>query len=338
MRIIAYANKNSGVSYHRLIVPLLLMENTDVFITNDLRTEHFEKGCSVFLYNRTLPADAMATVRDLQKQYGFKIVVDIDDWWHLDPHHILYEEYQRVDYAKQQIEHIKNADAVFCTHERLEREIHQHNTNVHILPNAIPHQGQYDIEREPYYLTRLFWQGSDTHKADIEILASAVHKLAPISPKIKMVMSGYVPDHEQWDHMARTYTAGLKHQYKLIPFAPVTSYYAAYAHADICLIPLVNSPFNACKSPLKVLEAANLGLPCIVSQVNPYLNMPVLYARHPTCWVKHIKKLVGSRKAQKEAGAELKEWCDVHYNFHKINKHRKQVLEYISKQNLKATI
>jgi glycosyltransferase involved in cell wall biosynthesis len=330
MRVIAYVNKDSGPSYHRLIVPLMLMEGVQVFITNDLREEHFEKGCSIFIYNRVLPLSAHPIVERLQKLYGFKIVVDVDDWWILDPHHVLYQTYLDQDFATKQIHHLTAADAVFCTHERLAAEIKPHNPNVYILPNAIPHQGQYDLIREPYYLTRLFWQGSDTHKADIEILASVAHKLAPISPKIKMIMSGYVPDHEQWDAMARTYTAGLKHQYKLIPFAPVTNYYNAYAHADICLVPLVNSPFNRMKSNLKVLEAANLGLPCVVSQVHPYLDMPVLYAKHPNCWVKHIKRLVASRKACREAGAELKEWCDVHYDFHKINKHRKQVLEYIS--------
>lgn len=310
------------------------MPDTDVFVTNDLQEHHFDKGCDVFMYNRVLPDSAVPVIARLKQQYGFRVVVDIDDHWHLDTHHILFDLYQTEGFASKQIRHLIDADAVLCTHDRLATMIAGFNHNVHIIPNAIPHQGQYDIEREPYYLTRLFWQGSDTHKADIEILASAVHKLAPISPKIKMVMSGYVPDHEQWDHMARTYTAGLKHQYKLIPFAPVTNYYAAYAQADICLIPLVNSPFNRMKSNLKVLEAANLGLPCIVSQVHPYMDMPVLYARYPNDWIKHIKRLVGSRKAQREAGSELKEWCEEHYSFAKINKHRKEVLEFISKQTV----
>jgi glycosyltransferase involved in cell wall biosynthesis len=311
------------------------MEGVEVFITNDLQEHHFDKGCDVFMYNRTLPESAMDIIHTLQKKHGFKIVVDIDDHWHLDQHHILYQTYLDAGFANKQIQHLIDADAVFCTHDRLATEVALHNPNVHILPNAIPHQGQYDIEREPYYLTRLFWQGSDTHKSDIEILGSVAHKLAPISPKIKMIMSGYVADHEDWDAMARTYTGGLRLQYKLIPYAPVTNYYAAYAHADICLVPLVNSPFNSNKSPLKVLEAANLGLPVICSDVHPYKNMPVLYARHPNDWVKHIKRLVGSRKAQREVGYELKEWCDTNYNFSKINKHRKEVLEYVSKQENK---
>jgi glycosyltransferase involved in cell wall biosynthesis len=328
MRVIAYVNKDSGPSYHRLVVPLMLMEGVRVFITNSLLVEHFEKGCDVFMYNRVLP--------ELQKQYGFKIIVDVDDWWILDPHHVLYQHYLTDRFAEKQIHHLSAADAVFTTHNRLAAEIAPYNANVHILPNAIPHKGQYDIERTPYYLTRLFWQGSDTHREDIAILRTAIDRLAPISPKIKMIMSGYAEENEPWQQMVMDYTAGLKHQYKLIPYAKVSQYYNAYAEADICLVPLVNSPFNRMKSNLKVLEAANLGLPVIASATHPYLDMPLLYARYPNEWVKHIKRLVGSRKACRNAGAELKEWCDVHYSFEKINKHRKQVLEYVSKKECQS--
>ncbi len=153
-----------------------------------------------------------------------------------------------------------------------------------------------------------------------------------ILPKIKMVMAGYAEDHEEWHKMVHDYTADLKHQYKLIPYSKITEYYQAYAQADICLVPLINSKFNQHKSNLKILEAANLGLPVIVSQVHPYLDMPVLYCKHSGDWIKHITRLVGSKKRQKEAGQELAEYCHEHYNFNKINNQRKQILEYEGKK------
>jgi glycosyltransferase involved in cell wall biosynthesis len=145
-----------------------------------------------------------------------------------------------------------------------------------------------------------------------------------------MVMAGYTEDHEEWHNMVLNYTAGLKHQYKLIPFAPVSNYYKAYSEADICLIPLVNSKFNRHKSPLKVLEAANMGLPVIASHVHPYLDFPVFYCNNSSDWIRHIKSLIRSRGNRNEAGAKLKEYCDQHYNFNKINQERKQVLEYVA--------
>ncbi len=332
MRIIAFVNGNSGPSYHRIIMPLILMRGVDVYVTNNLQVEDFEKGCDLFMYNRILPDHALPVIKELKHRYGFRVCVDLDDYWELDEHHILYQEYQSVEFARKQIEQIKDADVVLCTHERLAEEITAYNKNVHVSPNAIPRQGQFDIEREPYYLTRLFWQGSDTHRADIGLLKTPIDKLGPLSPKIKMVMAGYVEDHEHWYNMVQDYTAGLKHQYKLIPYAKITEYYKAYAQADICLIPLVNSRFNRHKSNLKILEAANLGLPVVVSQVHPYLDMPVLYCRGNSDWVKHITRLVASRKRQREAGQELAEYCHEHYNFNKINHTRKQVLDYECKK------
>jgi glycosyltransferase involved in cell wall biosynthesis len=327
MRIIAFVRKDSGPCYHRIIMPLMLMDGPDIFITNNLLEEHFEKGCDIFIYNRVLPAHQMPRIHELQKKYGFKICVDIDDYWFLDEHHILYQEYLQTGFAAHQIQQLKDADIVLTTHSRLAEEIKWFNKNVHVSQNAIPHLGQFAIEREPYHLTRLFWQGSITHQEDIKLLSVPIFRIPHLLPKIKMVMAGYQED-EVWYQMAKTYTAQLKHQYKLIPGGPVDSYYSAYKDADICLVPLVNSVFNRMKSNLKVLEAANLGLPVIASDVHPYKDMPLLHCNGSADWIKHITRLVKSKKRQKEVGQELKEFCDEHYNFHRINSERKQVLEY----------
>src|ERR1044072_4742598 len=151
MRIIAYTNKDSGPGYHRIITPLLLMQDVDVFVTNDLKIEHFEKGCDIFMYNRILPDHALPIIKELQARYDFKICVDLDDYWELDEHHVLYHEYIATDFGKKQIEQIKDADVVMVTHDRLAEEVAIYNKNVHVLPNAIPKQGQFDIEREPHY-------------------------------------------------------------------------------------------------------------------------------------------------------------------------------------------
>lgn len=306
------------------------MRDADVFLTNDLQEKYFEeKQPDIFMYSRVLPEHHMGKIKELQNKYGFKICVDVDDFWELDPHHILYDEYIKEGFAERQIRHIKNADFIFTTHIRLLTEIHKYNENVYIAANAIPKSGQFIIEREPHFQSRLFWQGSDTHREDIAILRTVTERLN--AGHVRMVMSGYAEGHEHWHDMVMNYTANLKHSYKLIPFAPVTEYYSHYSRADICLVPLVKSRFNSYKSNLKVLEAANLGLPVIASQVDPYLDMPLLYCKCGNDWVKHIVRLVKSRKRQKEAGQELKEFCDENYNFEKINNERRQVLEYYSK-------
>lgn len=331
MRIIGYIHgKPSGVSYHRIIMPFMLMHgDIETYVTNKLTPEDFEKGCDMLVYSRINAPDNLA---ELKEKYGFKVCVDVDDYWELDEHHVLYNEYKAMGFAALQVQHLQDADVVITTHERLAEEVAIYNKNVHVCPNAIPRQGQFDIDRQPYHLTRLFWQGSDTHRKDIELLRTPIDKLSSIAGKIKMVMAGYAQNHEDWHYMARDYTANLKHQYRLIEAAPITEYYKAYAHADICLVPLINSKFNRHKSNLKILEAANLGLPVIVSEVHPYLDLPVLYCRSSSDWVKHITRLVASRKRQKEAGQQLAEYVNEHYNFNKINNMRREILEVEGKK------
>jgi glycosyltransferase involved in cell wall biosynthesis len=328
MRILAFTTNNSGPGFHRIIMPLLMMQGVDVYITNNLDVSHFEKGVDILMYNRTLPEHSLPKIHELKEKYSFRICVDVDDYWHLDPHHLLYDDYQESEFARMQVEQIKSADIVLTTHSRLADEITPYNKNVHICPNAIPNSGQFDLIRKPHHLTRLFWQGSITHGEDIALLRWPIDKLAPIADKIKMVMGGYTDGEPEWHRMAMDYTAGLKHQYQLLPGLHVNEYYKHYEQADICLIPLLNSPFNKMKSNLKVLEAANLSLPVIASHVHPYLDMPILYAKNTGDWVRHITKLVASKKRQKEAGAELKEFCDKYYNFQKINNERRQIFEY----------
>lgn len=327
MRVLAFINNNSGPGYHRIYLPIFNMEGIDAYITNNLEEKHFE-GIDIFIYNRILPEHHLPKIAELKAKHGFKICVDVDDIWELDPHHILYDNYAEIEFGRQQVSQIQAADIVTTTHGRLAAEIKLFNKNVHVLPNAILNKGQFDIVRKPYHLTRLFWQGSVTHRGDIALLQRPIECLNTIAGKIKMVMAGYMESEDEWYKMALDYTAKTKHQYLLLGGLHVNEYYRHYENADICLIPLLNSPFNRHKSNLKVLEAANLSLPVICSAVHPYLDLPVLYAKNSSDWVRHIQKLVASKKRQREAGEQLADYCREYYDFFKINKERKQILEY----------
>jgi len=345
MRIIAYAPANNGPAYHRIYMPLMNMDGPDVFITNCLKPEHFEKGCDLFMYNRVLPEEGMEQFNRMREKYGFQVCVDADDFWELDPHHILYQESIDQGFAQQQIRHLREADVILTTHERLAEQIRMilppyrvtprfpHYApvpEVHVCPNAILRKDQFNIIRSRSDKTRLFWQGSITHREDIRLLERPVQALASIADKIKMVLAGYHEDEQEWHDMVHSYTYNLKHIYKLIAGTDVHAYYGAYAHADICLVPLVNSPFNRMKSNLKILEAANMNLPVIASGVHPYLGMPVSFCKNSRDWIGHIKRLVQWPARREEEGQRLAEYCQEHYNFHKINNERRQILEYVA--------
>lgn len=332
MKILSFASNTSSPAYHRLLLPLGLMPNTDVFVTNNLLLEMFD-DIDIFMYNRVLPEQHLDTIYALRRKKGFKIVVDIDDYWYLDEHHVLYKYYQEIDFAVNQIKQLSNADVVFVTNPRLATEVEIYNKQVYILPNAIPRIGQFiKYKRKSSRECKIFWQGSATHLEDIFLLRYAIEFLSGFD-NIKMVVAGYNETDPVWEKIASIYTARGKAKHLIIDELSVNNYYQSYEYADLCLVPLINSRFNSMKSNLKVLEAANMKLPVIAHNVHPYKDLPIDYAQSSTDWIKNIKRLATSSKRRQEAGEYLYEYCNKHFNFKKINLERKQILEHETRKH-----
>ena len=272
-------------------MPIVHLEKEYALITDVLNDELLEQGWDIVLMNRMLneiSADQMDTWRT---KYGFKLVVDNDDYWILPPSHVLYQRYQESNISEIITEYMKVADLCTCTHERLAEEIYQYNHNVEILPNAIPYgKEQFQDNKIESDLVRLFWSGSGTHVPDLDILRNPMKK---INFPVRTIIAGYnLGEKHLWDRMIGVFTNGLKLNPTIYDYAEITKYMGAYADSDISVIPLVNNKFSGMKSNLKVLETASKKNPAIVSNVHPYKNMPVCYVNNQTDWYKWMKLLV----------------------------------------------
>jgi hypothetical protein len=257
----------------------------------------------------------------MKLKYDFKLIVDNDDYWILPPSHVLYERYKESNISEVITEYMRVADLCTCTHERLADEIYKYNTNVEILPNALPYgKEQFQDDKIDSDMVRLFWSGSGTHAPDMDILRNPIKK---INFPIKTVIAGYnLGEKHIWDRMIGVFTNGLKLNPTIYDYAGVTKYMGAYADSDISVIPLVDNKFNAMKSNLKVLETASKRNPAIVSNVHPYKNMPVCYVNNQKDWYYWIKLLTFDDAARIEYGQKLFEYCDRVYNFDAINNKR----------------
>jgi glycosyltransferase involved in cell wall biosynthesis len=321
MRILAITSKFSGVGYHRIMMPLVNMQKDYCMITDSLSEEIIDNNYDILVMNRMLTGISPAQLQEWQKKYGFKIVVDNDDYWELSPSHPLAYAYEVNNVPETIKAFIKIADICTCTHERLAEEISALNKSVEILPNALPYgEEQFQDNKIESDLVRLFWSGSGTHEKDIDILRNPMKK---INFPIKTIIAGYNEGEKLvWGRMIDAFTKGLKLNPTIYNYNEVTKYMAAYADSDISLIPLVDSKFNAMKSNLKVLETAAKKNPAIVSHVNPYLNLPVQYVKKQTDWYKHMHQLVNDKQLREGLGQELYDFCNKHYNLHQINKQR----------------
>ena len=323
MRILGITSAQSGVGYHRIIMPVAHMQKDYAMLTDTLTDETVDGNYDIFLMNRFFSGVSIDQVLEWRKKHGFKLVVDNDDFWTLDATHVLYERYKHGDITLKILEYIQEADLCTVTHERLADEVYKYNKNVEILPNALPYgEEQFLDNKIESDLVRLFWAGSGTHEHDIKILKNPLRKISQLSG-IKSVIAGY-NDAEQhvWNKMCMWFSNNYKIPTQIYRFTETFKYMAAYADSDISLIPLVESKFNSMKSNLKVLETAAKKNPAIVSNVHPYKDLPVLYVNKQTDWFKHTRDLVHDDQMRIELGLKLYEYCLENYSLKHINNKR----------------
>jgi hypothetical protein len=330
MKILAI-HDHSGPKYWRILLPVSGLHHSfkwEVLVTSFV-TEQDLEGLDILFFNRSLNVkhDVLLKWRD---KYGFKMICDMDDHWVLDKDHPLYHSYKDQDASNKIAWFVANSDAVTVTHERLAEAVSYINDKVVVLPNAIPKVDQFTVKKVPEDYIRLFWAGGITHRRDLELLRRPLQLIK--RDGVKFIMGGYDESSPEWREMAKIFTTNSSYNTQVIKMLPVDKYYHTYSLCDISLIPLVDVSFNWYKSNLKILEAANIGAPVVVSEVHPYIGFPddiVNYVGLRGTWYSQINKLLTSPSMIAEQGAALRDYCDIHYNFEKINQQRKEVFEYV---------
>lgn len=332
MNILGLSSKTSGCGYHRVLLPLGFMEGITGYVTN-LVTDDKIEGWDILLYNRMCAYQTQwAATRDLFK---FKIVMDLDDYWKLPPSHINSQHYE--NHAEVIENNIREADLVTVTNQALADKVRPLNSNVVILPNALPFgRNQFIEDRRESDRVRIFWAGGATHESDIAMLRGPFQKLKAHSSKIQMVLGGFTDTDLMsrviWNRMFSSFTLGGTLPYMKIHGTGPNNYMQMYEHADIMVIPLEESEWHACKSNLKILEAAAKRIPVIVSNVAPYnqdADIPVLWVNSQKDWFEHLNFLINNPKERIELGNKLYEYCKEKYSIERINKDRFAAYESI---------
>jgi hypothetical protein len=109
-------------------------------IITDTMTEEMliEKAINVVVVNRFCELIPLPDLLKWKAKLGFKLVVDIDDYWELFSQHLSAPTYRSLGVTQVIKNYIKVADVVTTTHNRLRLEIIKINPNCYILPNALP--------------------------------------------------------------------------------------------------------------------------------------------------------------------------------------------------------
>ena len=326
LRILAVGSQSSGVTYHRLALPLSIMEKEYCLITDTITEELLkEKNFNVVVVNRFLEHLPLMTLLTWRKRFGFKLVVDIDDFWELFDKHLSAGTYRKLGVTRIIKDYIKYADVVTTTHYRLYLEIIRLNKNCVILPNALPFdKDQFTavkIETERVNITHT---GSITHYPDIQQLATPIAQLAKSKAFVdstRMLLCGWNNFNKwHWDRMGKIYTANEKLDYKILESLPVNLYMNFYAEADMLIVPLLDNKFNRLKSNLKALEAGAKRIPILAYNRAPYDDIPTIFKVEN--WERDIRRMAFSKQMRDDYGQANGDYVREHYDIFKINEER----------------
>ena len=285
--------------------------------------------CDILHYSRHSHLSAKF-LDEMRKKHNFKIIVDTDDWWEVPKDHPKYDFWSKSNISLKIREHMANADAVTCTHDRLADKVRSINSSVFVIPNALDYgNGQFKYRKQKNSdRVRLLYASSLMNYSNTAIISGSMKKIKHLP--VEIVIAGY---HESpfFEILVRNLTGGvIPHRFS--NWLPSDEYMYGY-EGDIMLLPSKTTEFNGYKSNLKVLEAAALKMPIIVSEAEPYLGMPVNYFSGEKQFIEQVEFLVNSKKERKIAGDLLHDVVVKQYSLSNFKQLRTSIYEDIQRSN-----
>lgn len=191
----------NGMDWYRLWMPYYgLAADYEV---KALSTDEFDMNpldCDIYVINRSRELFRAERV----KKEGKKLIVDIDDYWHLPTWHPMHVKNleKQLEYAKTHkvnhddlaytkqtyaveknaavniVKSIEMADAVTCTVDKLADKIREINPNVYIIRNTIhPDFTQYSATKQRSARLRFGYFGGVFHRRDVALMFDGITKL-----------------------------------------------------------------------------------------------------------------------------------------------------------------
>lgn len=276
------------------------------FPSGDILPGNIEQADLVFI-QRDYPRyyESYRQVIQIAQEFNKPILYDIDD--------LLFET---MDFPNQEeadyylpvigliLEAIISANIIVTPSANLKHYLDKLHPNVHIFPNFL--NDQKWLLREPPApksapLT-IGYIGTRSHMGDIESLAPVIERIGQIYPEQVQFRFWIEQSPSQLMRLSNVVWS---------PFiAPNYEDYIAWMaeiQPDIWIAPLLDSPYNRVKSPIKFLEYSACGVPGIYSRVPPYTEVIAhgangLLASSVDEWVQMIRSLVEEPAKRREIG------------------------------------
>ncbi len=200
------------------------------------------------------------------------------------------------------------ADAVTVSTEHLGDQVSRLNNSNWTLPNYIDEDiwGLIPPSQASDGPIQIVYMGGDTHIPDVELVT-------PVLVEVLRRYTGRVAL-----HLVGMHPNPLLSSLPNVTCTPFIMDYASYArfaseqHFDLAIAPLIDNPFNRCKSSIKCLEYSALGLPAVYSNIPPYTKFVSdgengLLASTSEEWLQAIVRLIEDQALRMRIGLAAQE-------------------------------
>jgi glycosyltransferase involved in cell wall biosynthesis len=150
------------------------------------------------------------------------------------------------------------------------------------------------LHREDGMFNVTFASGSQGHEVDFKLVLPALEAFFAQTEDARLLLMGHFNVAHLPDAVAtRT---------EIVTFATYDKYLATLARAVCAIMPLADDIFNRCKSAVRVIDAASVGVPSIVGTVGDLQNVvrhgkTGIIARTPQDWHDALVRFESARAA-----------------------------------------
>lgn len=255
--VYAWSHGTGGVHFHRLAEPIrgVRLHGIKADTGNrlsDLIQEEYETIVVHMLHD----PDASEAWEKLAAYQRNRMVFDCDDaMW--DPDWRPFRNAYGKHALDRLLRNVMLAHVVTTPSERIAEYLGRFNPNVHVVPNTVPEALTRRRMRDRPRPT-IGYQGSPSHVTDI-------------TPEFEFAIGRFMREFPDW--VFKLWGADPKMagpRTFVVPWQPSIAEYYKTLSMDIGLGPLRPSYFNSCKSSLRAIEYAALGIIPVLSDLDPY--------------------------------------------------------------------
>lgn len=195
-KILIYVHGLNGCTLHRLILPYstISKELFEVQLGTDKKDDElfdYIKDFDIFVFHRLLPDGMLERIK--KDCPNTTVICDIDDYWVLSSSHILYNQYRQWNISERVFHHIQLSDYVTTTTDALADKIKPINPNVHVFPNALIPDGEFEPHPTQSDKIRFGIIGGSTHFKEITDNLGGIMTMLPtdVLEKVQFVLCGF---------------------------------------------------------------------------------------------------------------------------------------------------